>query len=254
MTKPNARLAGAVALAAALLSSAAHAGVLYDNPPGGFAIGVQLISGHPGGPNGQAADSFVPSNPGAIYDVVTGVQFDTWTDPGEYVTSVDWAILDGSPGLGGKVLESGTAAVTSAFYVTNLYSSDIDINTFSVAPLQVSDNGTYWLELQNAVTNDGGLAYWDQTVGASQNWNNQGRHLLGNTFEILNTDASVPEPASWAMMLIGFGGLGAAMRARRKAVAAAMGFTDPRRRPPAPTARNSPASVRPCSPRPRGAG
>lgn len=33
--------------------------------------------------------------------------------------------------------------------------------------------------------------------------------------------SAVPEPASWAMMLAGFGGLGAAMRSRRKMVAAA---------------------------------
>jgi hypothetical protein len=32
--------------------------------------------------------------------------------------------------------------------------------------------------------------------------------------------AAVPEPAIWAMMLVGFGGLGAAMRSRRRAVAA----------------------------------
>ena len=30
------------------------------------------------------------------------------------------------------------------------------------------------------------------------------------------TAAAVPEPATWAMMLVGFGGLGAAMRSRRK--------------------------------------
>jgi len=32
--------------------------------------------------------------------------------------------------------------------------------------------------------------------------------------------AGVPEPATWAMMLVGFGGLGAAMRSRRRSVAA----------------------------------
>jgi len=34
------------------------------------------------------------------------------------------------------------------------------------------------------------------------------------------TGSAVPEPATWAMMLVGFGGLGAAMRSRRKASAA----------------------------------
>ncbi len=217
MSQRNPRIVGAVALTATLLlSGAAQAKVLYDNPAGGYAIGAQLISSHPSGPMGRAADSFIPHSFAAIYDIVTGVQFDTWTDPGEYVTSVDWAILDGSPGLGGKVLESGTAAVASAFYVTNLFSSDIDINTFSVAPLLVGDGGVYWLELQNAVTNDGGLAYWDQTVGASQNWNNTDRHRLGDTFEILSQDASVPEPTTWALMLAGFAGLGVALRGRRR--------------------------------------
>jgi hypothetical protein len=33
--------------------------------------------------------------------------------------------------------------------------------------------------------------------------------------------SAVPEPAQWAMMLMGFGGLGVVMRSRRKAVAAA---------------------------------
>jgi PEP-CTERM motif len=35
------------------------------------------------------------------------------------------------------------------------------------------------------------------------------------------TSAAVPEPGTWALMLIGFGGLGAAMRSRRKAIATA---------------------------------
>jgi hypothetical protein len=35
------------------------------------------------------------------------------------------------------------------------------------------------------------------------------------------TAAGVPEPASWALMLVGFGGLGVAMRSRRKTMALA---------------------------------
>jgi hypothetical protein len=47
--------------------------------------------------------------------------------------------------------------------------------------------------------------------------NPNGQFLIDNgTFS-----TAVPEPASWAMMLVGFGGLGVAMRTRRKALVAA---------------------------------
>ena len=36
----------------------------------------------------------------------------------------------------------------------------------------------------------------------------------------ISSVTAVPEPATWAMMLVGFGGLGAALRSRRKGVAA----------------------------------
>ena len=41
------------------------------------------------------------------------------------------------------------------------------------------------------------------------------------TFGGVVTAAPVPEPATWAMMLVGFGGLGVAMRSRRRASATA---------------------------------
>jgi hypothetical protein len=43
----------------------------------------------------------------------------------------------------------------------------------------------------------------------------------GLNVEFLSSAGGVPEPATWAMMLVGFGGLGAAMRSRRSRVAAA---------------------------------
>jgi hypothetical protein len=41
-----------------------------------------------------------------------------------------------------------------------------------------------------------------------------------NSFEVSNIGAAVPEPTTWAMMLVGFGGLGGMLRNRRKAVLA----------------------------------
>ena len=52
------------------------------------------------------------------------------------------------------------------------------------------------------------VGYWDSYYG-----DNSGSQTLSIT--------AVPEPATWAMMLVGLGGLGVAMRARRRLAAAA---------------------------------
>lgn len=60
----------------------------------------------------------------------------------------------------------------------------------------------------------GGTNY--ASVGSNNSdsvWNNQG--LLGITFTRI--ESAVPEPATWAMMLIGFGAIGLAVRRRRSA-------------------------------------
>jgi hypothetical protein len=49
--------------------------------------------------------------------------------------------------------------------------------------------------------------------GGSWNWNPDGQVTLSGGA------GSVPEPAAWALMVLGFGGLGAAMRSRRRIAA-----------------------------------
>ena len=78
--------------------------------------------------------------------------------------------------------------------------------------IEIDDDGTneYW-RLANPVQ-----------LGASQytltiNGNNSGAGSLGGSITIR---PAVPEPATWAMMLIGFGAVGFAMRRRRTPVLA----------------------------------
>ena len=80
--------------------------------------------------------------------------------------------------------------------------------------VEIDDDGTneFW-RLANPVT-----------LGASQytlaiNGNNSGAGSLGGSITIRQANA-VPEPATWAMMLIGFGAVGFAMRRRQRPVLA----------------------------------
>lgn len=77
------------------------------------------------------------------------------------------------------------------------------------------------------IDDDGVSEFWrlanPVTLGASQytltiNGNNSGAGSLGGSITI--RPAAVPEPATWAMMLIGFGAVGFAMRRRRTPVLA----------------------------------
>ena len=100
-------------------------------------------------------------------------------------------------------------------------SPDIDFTSAFLAGLggpynlvEIDDDGTneFW-RLANPVT-----------LGASSylltiNGNNSGAGSLGGSITIRQAP-SVPEPATWAMMLLGFGAVGFAMRRRQKPVLA----------------------------------
>ena len=98
-----------------------------------------------------------------------------------YSESYEYA-LSGSTATDFKVIGEGDCAYS--FCTVNVSGSDI-------TALYI-DNDT------------GGYGSWEFGVG-----------------EISYSAAGVPEPASWALMLIGFGGLGGALRASRRRVAVA---------------------------------
>jgi hypothetical protein len=70
---------------------------------------------------------------------------------------------------------------------------------------------------------DAGFAIWDNGGGNFQTFfaskgTVDAQQLFGSGTAV---GGAVPEPASWAVMLVGFGGLGVAMRSRRKQAALA---------------------------------
>jgi hypothetical protein len=108
-----------------------------------------------------------------------------------------------------------------------LYSATVTLQAGFAAPLDIElgasgvsisggeavgdlTDSLYWTGISSFKV--GGVEHDDFTVTSASgtNW--------ANSF-VPVASGGVPEPATWAMMLLGFGGLGAAMRARRRTVA-----------------------------------
>jgi hypothetical protein len=197
----------AVAAAMAFgLAQPAVADVLYDNGPVGT-VGPQDLE------EGGKANSFTLTDA----STVTGVRFNIWTGSGDVLQTIDWAITTAAK----TFPDDGTASVSQTFLFTSGDGKDVDREEFSIAP-QVLGPGTYWLVLQNPVDTGVFRVGWDQSDGPSTAYDHLGGPVGSESFQIIGTvnAPGVPEPAAWALMLTGFGGLGAMLRRRRREAAA----------------------------------
>ena len=205
-----------VTAAAALLAGSADASTIYSNGPyNGTLQGVNFSGGF------AIADSFTVGAATKAWDL----DFVTWNGPGNPLTSVTWSIWTGNPFGGGSPTEVafGTAAPGLTLIGPNgtgfdLYSNSIDLGGVSLGA------GTYWLELSDGIAVGG--VFWDDNNGPSSAWQGGGLGDLTNCCGITGTNSEAfsigsPEPATWAVMLAGFAGLGAALRSRRRRPAAA---------------------------------
>jgi hypothetical protein len=75
--------------------------------------------------------------------------------------------------------------------------------------------GTYYLVLQNAVNTGDHPDFWTENDGSSTAYNSFEGSIGSESFQILGVTAAVPEPSTWAMMILGFCGVGF-MAYRRK--------------------------------------
>jgi hypothetical protein len=202
----------AVASAAAALAlgvaGAAHAAVLYTNGPiDGTVVGWTINDGL------AVEDSFTLSSTSTI----TGVEFGAWVNQGDQPLTVDWGI-ETSP----TFADQGTAALSTTFLDTNSQGFDVYQADFSVPSVTLGP-GTYWLALQNGVAQAGNLMFWDQNSGPSSAVDNSQDSFTSESFSILgdSVGASVPEPATWAMLVLGVGMIGFAARRRSRGLAVA---------------------------------
>ena len=109
-----------------------------------------------------------------------------------------------------------------------LFGWAIDFNGVSVGPdlttLQFANDPTTSGVITLAITKGQFYSvdlFGNPNIGACCSRNFTGEMDGQFDWQITERDAGVPEPASWAMLLTGFGGLGAMLRARRRGVAVA---------------------------------
>ncbi len=210
-------LAAALALSAAALGVHAQPGwpVLYSNGP------TPLTSSIAFGANGgnPIADSFVlDATGGDGFFYVAAMDLTVWTNPGDRLSSVDWAIYDGNPfGIGGATaLAGGVAAINSSAPLpgTGLRASEVffPIN----AGFDCGFDGckmTLWIALSNGLTGFGGPVAWDVNSGLSQAYAQGVGPIPSESFQMLGL-LGIPEPTTWALMLLGVCGIGATLRSR----------------------------------------
>jgi hypothetical protein len=200
-------------LTVGLAVSALAENEIYDNGPiNGTTDAWTINAGF------AVSDSFTVSSSSAS---ITGLTFGGFMLPGDVLQSVEISITSNE--FGGTSYFDQVVSITQADCFANQFGYDIchQEATFNGPTLQ---NGTYWLNLSNAVTNDGDPAYWDENSGvgctspgcpSSASENSVGTipsedfTLYGNS-----TGSGTPEPSS--VLLFGSGVLGMAGMLRRK--------------------------------------
>lgn len=189
---------------------------LYDNGPingtdTAWGIGMGLSVG----------DSFTISSPSGSA-TMNGLSFGAWLAPGDTLESAEVSVT--SQPLGGTTyFDEGV----------NFTGSNCSVNTLNYQVCQETgsfdgptlNNGVYWLNLQNAVTTEGNLVWWDENDGVgcnspgcpSQAVDSASGTIPSESFSVLGTNSptgTTPEPGS--ILLFGTGAVGVLSVVRRK--------------------------------------
>jgi PEP-CTERM motif len=161
------------------------------------------------------SDTFTVGSGGSS---VSGLAFGAWTFPGDVLLNADVQIT--SAEFGGTTFTNQLVSFTQSACSGNQYGFNVCTETGSLTPVNLAA-GTYWLNLDNAVVNNGDPVFWDENSGPSSASENsvgtipsESFTILGSTTSTTGGGGSVPEPSS--IMLFGSGILGLAGVLRRK--------------------------------------
>jgi PEP-CTERM motif len=145
---------------------------------------------------------------------VTGLMFGTFSFEGDVLENAEVEIT--SSEFGGTVYTDQVVDFTASGCHANQYGFNVCTQSGSFPTSVNLAAGTYWLNLDNAVVNDGDPIYWDENSGPSQASENSVGTIPSESFTVLGSSSgsgSVPEPGS--ILLLGSGILAIAGLARR---------------------------------------
>ena len=192
----------------------AQFGTLYSNGPiNGTTDGWTINFGF------VVSDTFTVPGGGAV---INSFAFGAWTFPGDVLLNAEMQIT--SAEFGGTVYADQIVSFTQSGCSANQYGFNVCTETGNFNDVNLA-GGTYWLNLDNAVVNDGDPVYWDENSGPSSASENSVGTIPSESFTIFAPcvdgksapcvpPPSVPEPGS--IVLFGSGILGLAGVLRRR--------------------------------------
>lgn len=207
------------AAAAAAAASPAAAVTLYDQGPPLQVSGLRADL--------WSADDFTVSTNSLLSGATVYLRY---AEPNIRI-GIDYALYADNAGRPGAILLTGSATPTVTPLAAVNADGPTDVWTFNFAsPTLALANTRYWLGVSQgsdrqafATVSDGGPAGRPLISFAGSNPSGyQDFGSRGLAFSIQGTAVAVtpgvPEPATWALLIAGFGGIGVAMRRRRVAV------------------------------------
>lgn len=203
----------AALLMASCLAMPANATIIYDNG------GPDALSGNETTQWIQAEDF---SFGGATNVGGAGVYLTDVSGISSWDGSFTYYLFADSGGTPGALLDSGGVSPTvSNAGVACCGGSSLLFEFDFLSPFGAAAGSTYWLGIHASTNFDRDELYWSSTGangsatgqesfgGTLDNWNGNGQE---HAFYLTDGVGAVPEPGTWAMMMLGFGMAGAAVR------------------------------------------
>ena len=217
MSRVNKALIAAVASVSFALP--AQASIIYDN-------------GAPVTTDGNETTQWVQAEDFTFAGATTvggaGVYIAGFDGIGEWDGNFTYFLFANSGGSPGSVLQTGDVSVSpvDTGQAWNLGGNIFLFEFDFLSPFDAAAGTTYWLGIHASSDWDRDEIYWVDTQdngtirghesngGTFDNWDNFGSEHAFYLTDGVGT--AVPEPGTWAMMLVGFGAAGLALRRGRK--------------------------------------